>query len=258
MIPPELPYGTRPTVMDKDRLAAFVDGELGPEAAASVVMHLADHPMDQAYVDDLVAANVALMQAFGAPMDEPVPEDLRNFILPSVPDASVVPFRAKARPPALVWGGLGIGVALAAGLAVAVFLPVVDPLDLRPGPLPAASALHAALTDQPAGEVRSTQDGAQIMILGSVPTPEGYCREIEVVRAASGKFQAALACTQGVGWTVEVVIAELLESAGAAEGFGTASGDEAQGFAPFLDRIGAGAFLGPDDEAAAIAKGWNR
>ncbi len=47
------PPMTRSTVMDKDRLAAFVDGELTPEEAAAVVMHLARHPDDQAYVDDL-------------------------------------------------------------------------------------------------------------------------------------------------------------------------------------------------------------
>jgi anti-sigma factor RsiW len=34
--------------MDRERLAAFVDGALAPEDAATVVMHLADHPQDQA------------------------------------------------------------------------------------------------------------------------------------------------------------------------------------------------------------------
>lgn len=69
-------------------------------------------------------------------------------------------------------------------------------------------------------------------------------------------MQVALACTKGAGWSIEVVIAENLAEAASAEGFGTASGDEAQGFAPFLDRIGAGAFLSPEDEAVAIANGW--
>ena len=51
---------TAPKAMDRARLAAFVDGELSPEDSAAVVMHLADHPADQAYVDDLFAANAAL------------------------------------------------------------------------------------------------------------------------------------------------------------------------------------------------------
>ncbi len=50
----------------QDPLAAFVDGELSPEEAAEVVMHLADHPADQTYVDDLFAANAALAEAFSA------------------------------------------------------------------------------------------------------------------------------------------------------------------------------------------------
>jgi len=35
---------TRPTALDKHRLAAFADGELSPEEAAALVIHLADHP----------------------------------------------------------------------------------------------------------------------------------------------------------------------------------------------------------------------
>jgi hypothetical protein len=43
-------------------------------------MRLADHPEDQAYVDDLMAANAALSRAFAAPMEEPVPPVLRDMI----------------------------------------------------------------------------------------------------------------------------------------------------------------------------------
>lgn len=248
----------RHTGLDKDRLAAFADGELAPEEAAAVVMHLADHPQDQAYVDDLMAANAALAQAFAAPLSEPVPQALRDLILgPSLPAAEVVAFpAARRRGGVAVWGGLGL--ALAAGLAVAVFLPNGGPPDLLPGPLAQGSDLHAALQALPAGEVQVMPDGAEVMILGSLPTPDGYCREIEVMRPDAGRLDAALACTRGQGWAVEVVIVENLEEAARSEGFGTASGDEAQGFAPFLDRIGAGTFMSPEDEAAAMAGGWLR
>lgn len=62
---------TRPQMMDKQHLAAFADGELSPEEAAAVVMYLADHPADQAWVDDLMAANAALAQAFSTPCTNP-------------------------------------------------------------------------------------------------------------------------------------------------------------------------------------------
>lgn len=252
---------TRPIVMDKDRLAAFVDGELSPEEAAAVVMHLADHPDDQAYVDDMAAANAALVQAFAAPLDEPVPPALRDLILgpdAGTATAQVLPFRTKpgSRRGHASWGGLVAGAALAAGVTLGLFLPAAGVSELAPGPLAVGGPLHDALAALPAGQVQVLADGAEVMVLASLPTPTGFCREIEVVRPKAGTLQAALACTEGAGWTVEVVIAEGLADASASEGFGTASGDEAQSFAPFLDRVGAGAVLGPEQEAAAIARGW--
>ena len=249
----------RPVVMDKDRLAAFVDGELSPEEAAVVVMHLADHPEDQAYVDNLTAANAALALAFAPALDEPAPEALRHLILGTSPEAKVVPFRPRpaVRPIVPLLGGLAAGAALAAGLAVAVFLPNVDRHDLTPGPLAADFPLLPFLASAPSGVTEVMEDGAKVMILATVPTPSGFCREIEVIHAPPGRLEAALVCHEGSGWTVEVVLTESLANAEDGEGFGTASGAEAQGFGPFLDRIGAGAVLDPAAEAAVIARGWS-
>jgi hypothetical protein len=252
----------RPTVMDKERLAAFADGELSPEEAAAVVMHLADHPEDQAFVDDLMAANAALAEAYAGVLAEPVPPALRALVLGEAPapTATVVPFRARvmARPAATLAAGLAAGAALAAGLMLAVFLPAADPLRMAPGPLASGSDLSRALTDLPAGAVRQFGEGAEVTVLATLPVPGGYCREIEVMRPATDRLEAGLACTTGTGWQVEAVITEALTAAAGDDGFGTASGAEAQGFAPFLDRIGAGALLSPDEEAAAMAKGWTR
>ncbi len=253
----------RPTAMDKDRLAAFVDGELSPEEAAAIVMHLADHPQDQIYVDDLMAANAALLRAFAAPTEEAVPLALRDLILgaaPAAPQAKVVPFQQKSRNRLgfTNWGGLLAGAAFAAGLAVTAFLPGTDALLLIPGPLAVDSPVTVALTSLPAGTVQVLNGGVEVMILASVPTPTGFCREIELIDAAKGLLNAALACTEGTGWTVETVLTETLADAAEAEGFGTASGTEAQSFAPFLDRIGAGAFMTSEEETAAIANAWTR
>ncbi len=249
---------SRTTAISKERLAAFVDGELTPEESAAMVMHLADHPQDQAYVDELMTANAALAKAFAAPMNEPVPDALRDLIMNGPVDAQVLPFRPKpsVRPVMALWGGLGAGAALAASLAVMVFLPSADPHDLNPGQLAASSPLTELLATLPSGTPHTLDDGGEVLILASVPTPTGFCREIEVIHAEPSHLQAALACTKGAGWTVEVVISEQLETAQAAEGFATASGEAAQGFSPFLERVGAGEFLTPEDEAAAIAKGW--
>jgi hypothetical protein len=249
---------TRPTVMEKDRLAAFVDGELSPEEAAAVVIHLADHPQDQVYVDDLTAANVALSQAFAAEVDEPVPDRLRHLIMGKKTAALVLPFglRAAVRPVTALLGGLALGATLAASLTVAVFLPAIDPYDLSPGPLSADFPLIPALASLPSGTAQVLEDEAEVMILATLPTPTGFCREIEVVYPRNGRLEAALVCTEGSGWTVEVVLTENYADAAATEGFGTASGNEGQSFTPFLDRIGAGPVLSPAEEAAAITRGW--
>jgi len=44
------------------------------------------------------------------------------------------------------------------------------------------------------------------MVLASLPTPTGHCRDVEVIRAGAGRLDVALACTEGAGWTVQVVI----------------------------------------------------
>jgi anti-sigma factor RsiW len=62
------------------KLAAFADGELEPEEAARVVMHLADHPEDQAYVDRIAVERALLARAYGPIAAEPVPERIRAVI----------------------------------------------------------------------------------------------------------------------------------------------------------------------------------
>lgn len=129
----------RTTAMDRNRLAAFADGGLSPEEAAAVVMHLADHPEDQAFVDDLMASNALLVRAFSGPSQEPVPERFRAIILPEEGrdrTADVIPFRRRLHRslPALA----GFGAAAAAVLAgVAVLMRLGEArLALRWGRFP--------------------------------------------------------------------------------------------------------------------------
>lgn len=256
---------TRETLLDKARLGAFVDGELSPEDAAEVVMHLADHPGDQAYVDDLMAANAALAKAFADVLEEPVPPALHALILrkeQEVP-ARVIPFRhGLARRASVMLGGGLVGGALAAGLVFGLFLPPSLSDALRPGPLASQgdvpAEMAAALSNLPTGVPRRLADGSDMLVLATLPTPDGFCREVELIRPAENHLQAALACGRDGLWSIEVVIAERLSDASAAPGFGTASGEDAQAFSAFLDRLGAGAALDPTAEAAVIARAWAR
>jgi hypothetical protein len=255
---------TRETVMDKERLAAFVDGALSPEEAAEVVMHLVDHPQDQAWVDDLMAANDLLARAFDAPMREPVPPAIMAAIRGEAAaeragGAQVLPFRPRlARPVVAALGAAGLGLA-AALTGVALWFPQAGPdgAALALGPVAAGSALATALSDLPAGQVAQIAGLGQVMILASMPATAGYCREIEVQDAAAAVLQAGLACTGAQGWEMAVVIAEQVPQEGASgEGFVAASGTLAAGLSPFLDQLGAGMILTPAEEAALIGAGW--
>ncbi|MEO0748838.1 MAG: zf-HC2 domain-containing protein [Pseudomonadota bacterium] len=245
------------TVMDKDRLAAFADGELSPEDAAEVVMHLADHPGDQAYVDELMAANQALAQAFDAPLHEPVPDTILETIMGRELADNVVPFRR--RPVTMA----GAGLALAASVALAVvILPELrggssDAL-LALGPVAGDTALDRALETLPSGVPERLKSGQEIMILATLPVEDGFCREVEVIDDAADRLDFGIACLQETNWTVEVTLSEPLSSSGTEDGFVTASGAEVQSLQPFLDRLGAGAPLDNDAEADAIAQGWVR
>ncbi|SEN93910.1 Putative zinc-finger [Gemmobacter aquatilis] len=246
---------TRKPMIDKDRLAAFADGELSPEEAAAVVMHLADHPEDQAWVDEVMAANMALARAFAAPMAEPVPDRFQALILPDAdPAAHVVAFRPRWSMPR-IWAGAAL--ALAAALAVMAVLPEPD-AGLRVGPVAAGSALETALMAQASGAVQPLGEAGQLTILATLPATGGYCREFELVAPETGDIQLGLACRAGTGWAVDVLLAETAATGGeTASGYLPASGNDAGAIDPWLDRRGAGMALSADEEAALIQHGWS-
>ena len=242
--------------MDKEELAAFVDGELSPEEAAAVVLHLADHPADQAYVDDLFAANAALADAFGAPVSERVPDGILATIDGAVARAAILPFRLR---PVGVMAGLAFAATLAAAV---VLLQPKDTPTLALGPVMGGSALAEALDLMPSGEVALLPDGREMMVLSSFAVNSGHCREVEVMDREADQIELALICqgpeVQGghAGWQVEVVLQEALPAQAAAEGFVAADGAMVTGLSPFLDQRGAGLALTPEEEAAAIAESW--
>lgn len=240
------------TTMDKDRLAAFADGEMKPEDAAAVVMHLADHPEDQAYVDDLMAANEALAKAFSGPISEPVPPRILAAVEERQSDAvaNVVPF---ARRRILATGGL----ALAASLALAALLwPEPQGIRLTVGIVPVGTVLHDSLQGLPSGETVRIGAEADLTILATLPTPTGPCREVEVIDPAQERLDMILACRHEGSWRIEAAVAVPLQDSGAEQGYVPAGGAENLALTPWLDRLGAGLALDAKAEAEAIARHW--
>jgi hypothetical protein len=250
-----------PTVLDKATLAAFADGELPPEQAAAVVLHLADHPGDQAYVDDIVAANAALARAFSAPMDEPVPDRFRTLILgaEAAPTARVLPFPRRVLASARAgWSVAGLSAA-AALTAVALLWPSAPAPTgaiLAAGPVAPDSALALALQTARSGEARDLGAGRGLTITASLPVPDGFCREVELSDAGAGSLTQGLACTRGQGWSVVVALSAAQTAGDAQAVYAPASGDAVPDLSPYLDQVQAGAVLDPAAEADLIARGW--
>jgi hypothetical protein len=241
------------TTMDKDRLAAFVDGELSPEEAAAMVMHLARTPDDQAYVDDLFAANAALAGAFATPLHEPVPERIRAAIMADK-RSNVVAFHPR-RAVALA------AFALAASVAVAAILlpgqmtgPTPGAIAL--GPVHAGDPVAQVLNARASGDPLVLEDGREAMVLASYALPDGrFCRELEVIDRAASRLDYAVGCLRVDGWSIESAVAEVIAS-DTGTGFVAAEGATGDPMARFLARAGASLPLDPEAEAQVIARGW--
>lgn len=241
---------THETVMDKDRLAAFADGELTPEEAAAVVMHLADHPADQAYVDEVMAANAALIQAFDRPMREPVPPRLLATIRGEQAPTKVIAFPGRRL---MAFGGM----ALAASLALGAVLVQTEPsVRVAVGPLTQKDALHDPLQRLPSGQTLGLSDGVDLTILASLPVTDGFCREAELIDRNADRLDMLLACKQGSGWTVVMTLSEVLPEDLSEQGFVPAGGSETQALTLWLDKMGAGMALDAEAEALAIGRDW--
>lgn len=241
-----------PPTMTRDRLAAFADGELTPEEAAEVVMYLADHPQDQAYVDEVMAANAALSRVFAAPMAQPVPAPILAAILG--PAAQTEPARILLfRRPVAALAGLALAATIA---GAALFLPqsMGGPV-LAPGPLAKGTALHQAIAEQASGQTVAL-GRTELTVLASLPITDGHCREAEVIDRAAGLVTVALICDRGTGWAVEVALSEPLPTG--TTGFVPAGGAETAALDLWLDKLGAGLTLSPAEEAEAIARNWHR
>lgn len=246
------------TQMDKDRLAAFVDGELSPEEAAAVVLHLADHSEDQAYVDDLFAAYEALQQAFSAPLHDPVPEGIHAAIIGAAAAPNVVALQSRSRK-AMAFGGLAIAASVAlAALFVPGRLSGPSPAGLALGPLLASDPLVAVLDSRASGDALQLADGRETMVVATFEMPDGrYCREFEMIDRAAGRIDIALGCRSSIGWSVEAVIAEVV-SAGTDQGFVPAGGAEIDALTQYIERSGTPLVLDTAAEAAVIGQGWTR
>jgi hypothetical protein len=245
--------------MDPDRLAAFADGELSPEDAAAVVLHLADCPQDRAHVDALMETGALLAEAYAEPLHQAVPERLRATIFPLATLAA--PARAVGRGPGAPAGwratrtGWGVAaLAASALLAVGLVQRSGPGEETGAGPIAAGSTLHAALERAPSGAA-----GAGLTLIGTFRDATGRpCREFEAGAAPAGVVTRGIACRESGGnWTTIAAFSEAAPAeADVRQAFVPAGGAEGGDLDTVLDRIGAGMTLTPAEEAALLQAGW--
>ena len=261
-------------VMDRDTLAAFVDGALSPEDSARVVLHLADHPGDSAHVDALMELNALLGQAFAAPLTQPAPERIVATILGTAggaPARTNAPRRGLGRIPG--WrpvagragGRRGFAAAAVAAAAVALVVglafgpgPMRRPVQILAAPSSADADLRAALETAPSGAV-ATAGPYQITLLGTFLDKTGRpCREYNLLDPIANTMTQGVACRSGVGeWSTAVAVASRLAGGVDRDAFVPASGEpgDPEALDRALDMLGAGMAMTPAEEQALL-DGW--
>ncbi|RZF64607.1 anti-sigma factor [Sphingomonas populi] len=144
--------------IDPEMLMAYADGELDPLSAKRVERAIAGDPQAAATVARHRALRATLARAFDPVAAEPVPKPLLAAVeTPKVVDlASVRAARRRTRG----WSGWPVGGAIAASLALGLFLGgQLDggaPVTSRGGALIASGSLDHALNTQ----LAATQDSA--------------------------------------------------------------------------------------------------
>ena len=248
----------------EEMIMAYADGELDAAGRAEVEAAIAEDADIGRQVEAHRKLRASFAGAFGAMLDEPVPERLvtaaRRAPGPSSPGVVVelAKFRAKPEAPAARpfprWAPMGL---LAATVVVGVMMgrawlsAPAPPLALGAnGQMAAQGALASALNDQLAS---SGATGVRPVVIGvSFKSSAGqYCRTFQLNQGAG---LAGLACRQAQVWAVPLAMASPAQAQ--TTGYRTAASETP---APVLDAVQSlivGAPLDAKAEAAAKAAGW--
>ncbi len=244
--------------IDPEMLAAYADGELGPEDVATVEAAMAADPALAEQVAAHRRLRATLSAHFAPILDMPVPERLTAALekpdnvvqLAAVRRQKEAEKAAKAAsdngaPTRWVMGG-----ALAASLALGVLIggqfPSSDPIRSTGGTLVAAASLDHALTSQ----LASAQQGEPVRILVSFQAQDGrYCRGFETGETAG------IACRESNRWAI--VRSQSTDAKAGQAGYRQAGSGAAQIMAAAQD-MATGEAFDSASERKAVEQGWLR
>lgn len=230
------------TITPED-IAAFAGGELSGDREAKIAAAVAADPALAEQVQRHKAMKSILGAHYAPVLDEPVPDRLASM-LAKTDNAEVVDFAAarqkrenRRRLPH--WGWIA-GPALAASLALAVFLPGQGVESYAY----ADTQLAAVLDDRLVADQSQTDD---VRVLLSFRNDEGrYCR------AFSAQTGGGIACNTADGWRLEATGAG---REGAATDYRMAGAGDAQILA-LAQEMASGPALDAAAEREAREQGW--
>jgi hypothetical protein len=192
-----------------ETLMAYADGELDLVARAEIEAAMARDPEVARAVERHRATAEQVRGAYAGVLAEPVPDRLAALVAQPVA-ATVVDLAARreARQPAAVRARLPAWAAMAAALAVGLFVGILAtresaaPYASVDGALVARGALDSALDSQLAS---GSTDAPGVRIGLSFRDRKGdYCRTFQL---RDGTSIAGLACRSGESWQLQVLAA---------------------------------------------------
>jgi hypothetical protein len=223
----------------REELAAFADGELEESKRSEVAAAIARNPKLAAEVAAHRALKQRLAAHFAPVLDEPVPANLSTLLggdKAKVADFTAARQRRVARG-FRRWGWV-VGPALAASIALAMFLPRGTPAGYADRQL-AAELDHRLVANQSANE--STR------ILLSFRNQGGqYCR------AFSGAMLSGIACKDETGWQFQTAAAGAVPP----QSDYKMAGSPDASIMTQVQNMAAGPALTAGQEKTARARGW--
>lgn len=246
--------------IDPEKIAAYADGELGPEEAAQVEAAMEIDPSIVEQIEAHRALRDQLRAHFAPMLDAPVPKQLTALLGTRDDENKVVNLtavrraREAAKPAMAPQRRWMTGGALAASLALGLVLGTQIPrgedggtIAEEDGQLIASGALDTALTTQ----LASDQQGKDVRILLSFEDRAGrYCRSFEETAAAG------IACHNGTGWAIERLQSRRGE--GTVQGQYRQAGSADRDIMEASQNMALNGVLDDVDEQKARDSGWRR
>jgi hypothetical protein len=247
----------------RERLMAFVDGELSEDEARGVAIEVARDPELLRYVEEQKALRSALSSAFAPILAEPVPLAIeravretpvpvrKSFFESTILDRVRRAWEAQSPAMRLSWAPAG---AMAAGIVLGILLASSfgsTTMRDRNGALFAEGDLARTLTERLAAD----NTGADVERVGiSFFSKDGlFCRSF-TTGAASNRL-SGIACREGNDWRIATV-AVAPAPVQASGTFSTAGADMPASVRSALNEMIAGEPLDAAAERAAKNQGW--